>query len=79
MRELVEVDDKVRADMRKTRIENLLKEKAAGLVAMLRAGIPGGRRQGVRSGSENTDMFTRQNATIPKIGMAPALLAAASS
>jgi len=76
--ELVEVDDKVRADMRKTRIENLLKEKAAGLVAMLRAG------QSLEAVAkaydlevENTDMFTRQNATIPKIGMAPALLAAA--
>ncbi|HPQ71960.1 MAG TPA: peptidylprolyl isomerase [bacterium] len=74
---LDEVKERVRADMRKTRMENLLKEKAAGMVTMLREGQSleaVAKAYGLEV--ENTGLFTRQNASIPRIGMAPALLAA---
>ncbi len=75
--ELFEVKEKVFADMRKTRMDNLLKEKAAGMVTMLREGqSPEAVAKAYGLEVENTGLFTRQNASIPKIGMAPALLAA---
>lgn len=76
--ELVEVIDKVRDNLRKARADNLLKEKAGGMLAMLRAGQSLATVAAANGlDMENTGLFTRQSTSIPKIGMVPALLVAA--
>ena len=73
-----EVKEKVRDELRKNKIGEVLEKKAKELIAQVQGGASladAAKKQSLEV--KETGLFTRGNASIPEIGAAPALVAAA--